>query len=127
MSQPTAAVQDLTERIRAFQQSRALLTAIELDVFGAIENGGATADEVAQRVGADARATEMLLNALTALGVIEKSSGVFRNTAEASQQLRGDARLALMHTVHLWPRWSTLTDCVRAGTAVQHEEAGGAR
>ncbi len=121
MSQPTAAVQDLTERIRAFQQSRALLTAIELDVFGAIENG-ATADDVARRVGADSRATEMLLNALAALGVIEKSNGVFRNTAEASQQLCGDARLALMHTVHLWPRWSTLTDCVRAGTAVQHEE-----
>jgi predicted O-methyltransferase YrrM len=116
--------EDLTERIRAFQQSRALLTAIELDIFGATE-AGATADEVAQRVRADPRATEMLLNVLAALGVIEKSGGVFRNTAEASRQLCGDARLALMHTVHLWPRWSTLTECVRAGTAVRQDEAAG--
>jgi predicted O-methyltransferase YrrM len=27
-----------------------------------------------------------------------------------------------MHTVHLWRRWSTLTECVRAGTAVAQEE-----
>ena len=80
MSEPTAVGQDLTERIRAFQQSRVLLTAIELDVFGAIGNG-ATVVEVTRRVGADPRATEMLLNALAALGVIEKSKGVFRNTA----------------------------------------------
>ncbi len=121
MSEPTAAVQELTERIRAFQQSRALLTAIKYDVFGAIGNGAA-ANEVARRVGADPRATEMLLNALAALGAIEKSKGVFRNMSEASQQLCGEARLALLHTVHLWPRWSMSTDCVRAGKAVQHEE-----
>lgn len=110
------------ERIRAFQHSRALLTAIELDVFEATEHG-ATAANVAKEMGADPRATEMLLNAVTALGVLEKRGGVFRNTEEASRQLRGDARLALMHTVHLWERWSTLTDCVRAGTAVAHKEA----
>ncbi|MGE5570363.1 MAG: methyltransferase [Rhodospirillales bacterium] len=123
MNQPAAAAQELNDYIRAFQHSRAILTGIELDVFGAIGNGAA-AEEVAQRVGADARATEMLLNALAALGIIEKSNGVFRNTAESSQQLTGEARLALMHTVHLWPRWSTLTECVRAGTAVRHEEIG---
>jgi tRNA A58 N-methylase Trm61 len=30
-----------------------------------------------------------------------------------------------MHTVHLWPRWSTLTEAVRAGTAVAFEEIEG--
>jgi predicted O-methyltransferase YrrM len=28
-------------------------------------------------------------------------------------------RLALMHTVNVWRAWTTLTDCVRTGTAVQ--------
>jgi len=28
-----------------------------------------------------------------------------------------------MHTAHLWLRWSTLTDCVRAGTSVAPREA----
>jgi predicted O-methyltransferase YrrM len=69
----------------------------------------------------------MLLNALVALGVIAKQDDVFRNTPEAARQLCGESRLALMHTVHLWPRWSTLTECVRDGRAVarQPREARG--
>ncbi len=121
MSEPAPAHQDLIERIRAFQQSRALLTAIELDVFSATESE-TTAANVAQRIGADPRATEMLLNALVALGALRKRDGLFLNTPEASRQLCGEARLALMHIVHLWPRWSRLTECVRAGKAVGHEE-----
>jgi uroporphyrinogen-III synthase/predicted O-methyltransferase YrrM len=110
----------LIERIRAFQESRVLLTAIELDVF-AVTSEGVTAAAVAQKLGADPRSTEMLLNALVALGVLDKRDGVFRNTPEAARQLCGESRLALMHTVHLWPRWSTLTECVRAGTAVARQ------
>ena len=31
----------------------------------------------------------------------------------------------MLHTAHLWQRWSTLTDCVRAGTAVARDEIAG--
>ena len=111
---------NLIERIRAFQESRVLLTAVELDVFAATGEG-ATAAAIARKIGADPRSTEMLLNALAALGALDKRDGVFRNTPEATSQLCGESRLALMHTVHLWPRWSTLTECVRAGTAVARQ------
>ncbi len=110
--------EELVERIRGFQESRVLLTAIELDVFAATGEGASAAD-VAARLSTDPRATEMLLNALAAIGVLEKRAGVFFNTA-ASREMAA-ARPALMHTVHLWARWSTLTDCVRAGTAVMRE------
>jgi predicted O-methyltransferase YrrM len=112
--------EELLERINAFRESRLLLTAIELDVFTAIGEG-ATAAEVASRCNTDARATEMLLNALVAVGMLTKREGVFYNTT-ASNQLRegapGAARTALMHVAHLWKRWSLLTECVRRGTAV---------
>jgi len=115
---------DLMQSIRAFQDSRAILTAVELDVFTAI-GAGATAQDVARSRSTDLRATEMLLNALVALGLLEKAGGVFRNSQAAARFLAGDsplsARTALLHTVHLWDRWSTLTACVRAGTAVLHE------
>lgn len=62
---------DLTETIRGFQPSRVLLTAIELDIFNAIGDG-ATASEIATKVSADPRATEMLLNALVALEMLTK-------------------------------------------------------
>src|ERR1017187_3635579 len=70
---------DLNERIRAFQESRALLTALELDLFTAVGDG-AGAVEVATRLGADPRATEMLLNALASLRLLVKREGVFHNS-----------------------------------------------
>ena len=116
---------DLQERIRAFQESRAILTALELDVFTAL-GGGATAEEAAARTGTDARAMEMLLHALAALGLASKQAGVFRNTPVTKRYFTAgspdNAQPALMHTAHLWGRWSTLTDCVRAGTSVASRE-----
>ncbi len=77
---------------------------------------------MASRLDTDPRATEALLNALVAIGVLEKRDGTFQNTDLAAEHLAAggehDSRAAIMHTVHLWPRWSTLTDCVREGTSV---------
>jgi hypothetical protein len=33
--------------------------------------------------------------------------------------------MALLHMASLWPRWSTLMDSVRSGTAVSFEEMAG--
>jgi predicted O-methyltransferase YrrM len=113
---------DLERRIRAFQESRVLLTAIELDLFEALGRG-ATAADVAEALHTDPRATEMLLNAVASLGLIEKRGEVFGNTPEATQYFTrrspDDVRMALMHQVHLWDTWSTLTECVRTGTSVR--------
>ncbi len=109
--------ENLAVHLRSFQESRILLSAIELDLFTALGEG-ARAGEAAARIGADARATEMLLNALVALGALTKRDGVFRNTSAAAEHFAGDARLPLMHNVNLWTRWSYLTECVRQGTAV---------
>ncbi len=117
--------------LHAFQESRILLTAIELDLFTAVGEG-ARAAEVAARIGADSRATETLMNALVALGALTKNDGVFRNTAVAAEHFAAGAgsggRLSFMHNVHLWDRWSRLTECVRRGTAVDlvdMEQRGG--
>ena len=113
--------ENLAYTLRAFQESRILLSALELDVFTAVGEG-ATAAEVAARIGTDGRATEMLMNALVALGALTKQDGAFRNTAAAAEHFVAGAppggRLSLMHYVNLWNRWSRLTDCVRQGTAV---------
>jgi (2Fe-2S) ferredoxin/SAM-dependent methyltransferase len=119
---------ELNDRIRGFQESRVVLTALELDVFTAV-GGGATAAQAAVGLGADPRATEMLLNALVSLRLLVKQGGVFRNSPMAARYLTGgspdNARPALLHTAHLWQRWSTLTECVRAGTAIARDESAG--
>jgi (2Fe-2S) ferredoxin/SAM-dependent methyltransferase len=121
---------DLNDIVRAFMPSRALLTALELGVFTVIADG-ASAASVARSMQTDARATEMLLNALVSLDLLEKKDGQFFNTPRArrffTEGSSDNATPALMHTAHLWHRWSTLTQCVRIGTSVRsqdHEESG---
>jgi (2Fe-2S) ferredoxin/predicted O-methyltransferase YrrM len=111
--------------LRGFQPSRAALTAIELDVFTAVHAGGesgASAAEVAERTATSLRGMAVLLDALCALGLLVKQAGRYRNGATAESHLRAgsphDARTALLHTAHLWQRWSTLTECVRRGTTL---------
>jgi len=120
--------EELLLTIRGFQESRVILTGIELNVFAAIGDGAA-AKEVAGKIGTDARATEMLLNALVAMGMLTKSGEVYHCTRVTARFFGGksadDARAAMMHTVHLWERWSTLTECVRAGTSMARRETAG--
>jgi (2Fe-2S) ferredoxin/predicted O-methyltransferase YrrM len=115
----------LQQTVRAFQESRTVLTAIELDLFTALGNGG-TAAEVALHAGTDGRATEMLLNALVSMGLLTKNDGTFANTPASSRYLaaggRDDNRAALMHTAHLWLTWSGLTESVRTGTPARRDE-----
>jgi (2Fe-2S) ferredoxin/precorrin-6B methylase 2 len=114
---------DLNEMIRGFMPSRAVLTALELDVFTATGEG-CSAGLVAEKINADPRATEILLNALVSLQLLLKKEEIFFNTPIStrfmSEDSRESARDALMHTASLWDRWSTLTDCVRAGTAIEN-------
>ena len=70
---------DVNELIRGFMPSRAVLTALELDVFTAVGKGG-TAQQIAGKIQASVRGTEMLLNALVSLKLLEKRDGVYTNT-----------------------------------------------
>ncbi len=112
---------DLYELTRAYMPSRVILTALELDVFTAVGNT-ASASRVAQTIHGDVRATEMLLNALVSLKLLEKAGDTFANTPAAARFFaegsRDNARNGLLHVAQIWHRWSTLTDAVRAGTSV---------
>ena len=119
---------ELLGMIRGYQESRILLTAIELDVFTAVERraGQATATAIATELQADARATGMLLNALVALGLLTKLANTFANAPAARRFFVAgtpdDARMALRHNLSLWATWSTLTQCVREGHVVRNRE-----
>jgi (2Fe-2S) ferredoxin/SAM-dependent methyltransferase len=112
---------DFMELIRGYQASRIFLTAIELDIFTAVAKcGGSTSGvAVAKEIGTDPRSTEVLLNALVALGVLTKKDGYFANALLASRYLaegaKDDARHALRHNLSLWTTWSTLTERVKTG------------
>ena len=112
---------NLFELTRAFMPSRALLTALELDIFTSV-GSGSSAEQVARKVHADPRATEMLLNVLASLKLLDKRDEAFSNTATSSRFFaagsRDNAQPGLLHFAHIWHHWSTLTECIRAGTSV---------
>ena len=118
---PLPTYSDLMRTMGAFQESRMLLTAVELDVFTAVATG-APAARVAASLKTDPRATETFLNALVAMGALTKRGDVFHNTPDTARYLVAGspdcARGALMHTVHMWTGWNGLTESVRRGTAV---------
>ena len=118
---------ELAQSIRSFQESRVILTALELDLFTAIQTG-ATAAQAAATAGSEARATEMLLNALASLDLVRKQGAVFHNSPAAARFLAAgspdSARMAMLHTARLWHRWSGLTECVRTGTTAPDDERG---
>lgn len=119
---------DLSDLLRGFMPSRIVLTAIELDVFTAVARAGreATGARIAGDLGADARATLALLDALAALGLLSKAEGVYANAPVAARFLVAgapdDSTTALRHNLSLWRTWSTLTDVVRSGHPVRHDD-----
>jgi cyclopropane fatty-acyl-phospholipid synthase-like methyltransferase len=68
----------------------------------------------------------MLLNALVAMGWLTKQGAIFTNSPSSARffvvDSADDARAATLHLVNLWRTWSTLTECVRAGTSVTRQE-----
>jgi 3-hydroxy-5-methyl-1-naphthoate 3-O-methyltransferase len=112
---------DLTETIRGFMASRTILTALELDLFTAVGEGGA-ASQISARIQGAPRATEMLLNALVSLKLLAKKDGVYTNTPVAArffvEGTPDSARMGQLHMANLWKRWSTLTEAVREGTSI---------
>ncbi len=112
---------DILEMATAFQRSRILLTAHELDLFTALGEVRKTSVEVARVLGTDERATDRLMDALCTMDLLEKRDGFFANTPSTVRFLvRGKPEFTagLMHTVHLWDTWGTLTEAVRQGGSV---------
>ena len=111
---------ELNALTAGFRAPRALLTAVELDVFTAIGEG-ANAELVAERSATDRRAMTALLRVLVSFGLVLRRGDQFVNGPVANGYLREgaehDARSAIMHSAHLWHRWSELTECVRNGTS----------
>lgn len=101
-----------------FQGARVLLTANNYRVFDYLKKQK-TAAGLAKDIGADKRATEILLDALTGLGLLKKQKAQYKNSSLASQFLvsgspyyQGDI---IRHADTLWQNWSGLDNVVKTG------------
>jgi len=102
-----------------YWETKILLTAVKLDLFSAIDTKPRTAGEVAQRMGADARTLELLMNALVATGVLTKDGDRFANTSVAQTHLVKTSpgyigHLLMLHDAE-WNNWGKLEEAVKTG------------
>ncbi|MCP4229437.1 MAG: methyltransferase domain-containing protein [bacterium] len=112
---------------RGFMGSRILFAGYELGIFTELEEGGKSSEDVARKIDSDPRATNRLMHALVALGLLEKDSDLFYNSPGASQCLvegKTEYLSNLQHTIYTFSGWTTLTEAVRQGTSV-YECPGG--
>ncbi|NQV02290.1 MAG: methyltransferase domain-containing protein [Bacteroidia bacterium] len=109
------------ELVNAFRISRIILSAAELKLFDHLRDKGTTSDDLAPILGTNPRATDRMLNALVAIGLLSKESNSFINTAFAEKFLVSSSPTymsGLSLTNHTWKTWSTLTDAAKAGTSL---------
>ncbi|MBW2109411.1 MAG: methyltransferase domain-containing protein [Deltaproteobacteria bacterium] len=106
-----------------YWKSSALHAGVKLGVFTELAHEQLSAEEVSRRLSCDQRAMTMLMNALTAIGLLEKSGPFFNNTKVAQSLLSRNSPdysgYMVMHHHHLVDSWSRLDEAVKGGKAVR--------
>lgn len=105
----------------AFRGAKALLCAVELDVFTTLAQAPLDLDSLAQKCGIAQRGARDFFDALVALGMLDRSpEGRYGNTQETDRYL--DARKPtyigrdLAHlSERMYPLWNLLTAALRTG------------
>jgi SAM-dependent methyltransferase len=106
------------EDVRGFFKSRVILTAAELDLFTRLEQGQATANDLAKEFSCDQRSLTRLLDCLVALDLLSKQDDLYQ-TAERGNLLSAEhpeTELPMvLHLSGLWETWSGLTETLKTG------------
>jgi hypothetical protein len=129
MSQSAAPAPDQILQIGlGFWASKTLLSAVEMEVFTELAKHPENLDTLSGRIGLHPRSAQDFLDALVALGLLERHNGVYSNTPSTdvfldkhkSSYIGGIFEMA---NKRLYPHWSKLTTGLRTGER-QNEEPG---
>lgn len=102
---------------RGFWQSSLLHTAVRLNIFTELSAKPLTAIELASRINADKRATELLLNALVGMDLLKKEGNMYFNTSLSKKFLVEDSPLYLgfiiRHIANMYSYWGRLEEAIK--------------
>ena len=114
---------DLAKLAGGHVEARIVQAAVELEIFEAIGNHALEATSVADSLDLDPRATELMLNALTALGFLRKRQDRFSLTDVSAKYLKRGAAGYLGGMIRfeasLWHCWTSLSEAIRSGRPVR--------
>jgi SAM-dependent methyltransferase len=106
----------LVQMVSTFMEGKVLLAGAELGVFDSLRGWGRTSLQVSRALSADPRAMEILLDALVAVGILEKKDGFYRNKPEYEPYLTDGGQDhfvgLLRHRNRMFRSWANLEDRV---------------
>lgn len=112
----------------AYWRGCAVQAGVRLGLFSRIDQGLLSAEEVADALGADKRATGLLLDALAAMGLLMKAEGGYSNTGAARELLvagrPGYMGHIILHHHHILDGWAQLDQAVLSGEPVSRRSYG---
>lgn len=119
-TQDTVSPDRLLQLGLGFWGARVLLSGVELGLFTELGRGPLAAREIGQKFALHPRGLRDFLDALVALGVLERRGTVYLNTPEADVYLDRSkpsyvGGLLQMAAHRLYPSWGNLTDALKTG------------
>jgi len=112
-------LQRLQQISRGYWESSILFAGVKSGVFNILSSGFKSTGNISKTLKVDERATEILLNALAALGFVIKRGNQYRNHPSTSRYLvegkkdyRGNT---LLHSLDMWNAWGSLSEVLYSG------------
>jgi len=124
----TVTPEELFKLATGFWASKTFLSAVELGVFTELAKGDADLESLRGRLGLHERSARDFLDALVALGMLDRKDGIYRNTPETEMFLDRAkpsyiGGLFEMLNARLFGFWGLLTEALRTGQP-QNESKG---
>lgn len=114
---------ELTRLASGHVEARIVQTAVELGVFDAIGEMPMDGPSIARRLGTDEPATMLFLNALAAVGLLEKTADRFALGLASKKYLVRSSKHYLGGMIRfessLWRCWEQLPEAIRSGQPVR--------
>ena len=99
---------------QCFMESRILLSAAELNLFTLLQKTPLSLTEIITHIKGDAKALAALLDAVAALGLLQKKDDCYFCEPAVARHLAADSPMTVLpmvlHAASLWTRWTRLTD-----------------
>ena len=113
----------------SYWQALTLHAGVKLDIFSQLNQGPLSAEALAERLKADIRGTTILLNALSAMQLIEKQGDHYRARNAALEFLDRSSPnyigFMILHHHYLAASWAIMDQAVRTGKPVQKRVSHG--
>lgn len=119
----------ILQLVMAFYGSQALIAAVELDVFSQLSGEPVDVTEAQQRIGLHPRGAKDFLDALVALGLLDRTAAGYRTSRSADTYLDRTkptyvGGYAMMAKHYLMPVWRNLGTALRTGEPQVPTEGG---